>query len=39
MEVTTDKAERLRRIVMAVSILQWYVCQELGEPVNDAKTK
>jgi len=29
MSYTSDRTERLRRIVMACSVLQWYACQQL----------
>lgn len=29
MRYTSDRTERLRRIVMACSVLQWYACQQL----------
>jgi hypothetical protein len=29
MRYTSDRTERLRRIVMACAVLQWYACQQL----------
>jgi hypothetical protein len=36
MRDTTDRTERLRRIVMACSVLMWQACKHLQDPRNSS---
>ena len=38
MKFTSDRAERLRRIVMACTVLEWYACQQLKDQKSQGKT-
>ena len=39
MRYTSDRTERLRRIVMACTVLMWQACQHLQGPENSSSRK